>query len=91
MLAYGFFVRGIEEAVDLTVRVMKELHLAYAELVGLFVSCLLRDLVDRGLGQFPTSFRPDVMPRVSTPFAPPLRERAAADALQVTVVIHEQI
>jgi len=47
VLPHGFCVRCLEEAVHLTVRIVKELDLANAELVGRSVSRVLRDLLDR--------------------------------------------
>ncbi len=55
MLPHGFRVRCFEEAVDLTTRIVKELDLTNAELVGLLVLCVLCDLLDRRSGSFKSS------------------------------------
>jgi len=47
VLPHRFCVRCLEEAIDLTTRIVKELDLTNAELVGLLVLCVLGDLLDR--------------------------------------------
>jgi hypothetical protein len=51
MPAYGLRVRGFEEAINLSIRVVEQLHLTDTELVVLFVLGVLRDLGQRFGGQ----------------------------------------
>jgi hypothetical protein len=47
MFANCLSVWGLEEAVHLAIRIVKELYLANTEFIGLFVFCVLGELIDR--------------------------------------------